>query len=146
MKSNLTDEKLFQLPAGAYWVADPGSIYSPKGYSEFVDRVIGLKEEIRFPRIDSGIFIWSTAYGDGMYELKGPTNGWLLVDSGLLCIAPEELVLKEGKYSLKKLSGLGVRIVMKRSFSIKEIEEGDIEFGAYSVNTSGSDIPDDDED
>ncbi len=133
----------FRLVAGTYWITDPCYVYSPSEWDLLVEKIVksGNPNICEYP--GGNVYIWSTAYGDGIYELKGPIEGDLYVDSGTLAIVPDALVRKWKLTTIKELKKLAVKITTASDFNIIETGEGDVEFGFYSVNTSGSDMPDD---
>jgi hypothetical protein len=135
----------FSLKAGRYWVTDPCYAYPKKEWGDFCNHLHDSPGVFAHGR--RNFFVWSTAYGDGLYELNGPTTGTCGVDAGLLSLIPDALVKtwKAGK-EMKRLEKmkLVVQVEIKDDFSIME-SGGNIEFCGYSLKTDGSDLDEDDE-
>lgn len=131
---------------GAYWICDPCYAYPEADWLSFCDGFDGSAGV--FEHSDESFFVWSTAYGDGMYLVAGPKCGTVGVDSGTLAIIPASLVEKWGateKLKGYEKNGLAVSIRTARNFTINE-EEGNAFFLDYCVDTSGFLDEDDDKD
>lgn len=120
---------------GAYWICDP-CYAMPEDFD-----IVGLAENA--PGVaevgDHRLFIWGTAFGDGIYPVCGPKMGAVGVDSGTLTIIPLDLVREWGaEEKLKEYEkrGIACSIRVARAFEVAE-ENGDVFFGEYCVDTTG---------
>jgi hypothetical protein len=133
-----------KFPRGAYWITDPCYLYPDGEWHSFCRDLHGNGV---YEHSGQPFFVWSTAYGDGMYPVIGPKCGSAGVDSGLLAVIPDDLVREwgesdEAKGLEKRMLACSIRLA--RSFIINE-EKGDIFFGNYCVYTSGFTDDEDDE-
>jgi hypothetical protein len=137
------------FPRGDYWITDPCYLYPKDEWRDFCGQYFTAAGRSGVHEYSGHqFFVWSTAYGDGLYPVVGPNkNGSAGVDSGLLAIIPQILVEKWGEleeaHELEKRL-LACSIRTPRKFEIEE-KGGDVFFLNYFVDTSGFSIEDEED-
>lgn len=93
-----------QLPAGTYFIGDPGHVLSRGLYQQIMDQMFNsrgsmVKKEGLFRVGDAGVVLVGTPNGDGEFE---DTDGYQYgVDSGMIGIVPRSLTagrVKTGRW------------------------------------------------
>lgn len=142
------------LKPGKYWIGDPCYVVPDYQWSPFLEiSEYGGTGETVFEGYT--MFVFSTAYGDGTYQLSNRKTGEDLfacgVDAGMLSIIPLEFVEKfhpqnvlENGVEGSNFKNSGYILEIKEDTIVEEISRGDIVFGDYTLFT-GENIPDEEE-
>lgn len=128
------EEPVFTVPAGDYWLGDPGYVIEDHAWQELISGAYDFGRHLAalFPDGKHMVAL-NTLYGDGIYETNQDSVFDLSVDAGLIGLVPAELVNAKANTSM-----LGARVSLTSPIEVFN-DAGTLHFGEILVYTAPDD-------
>ena len=125
------------------WFGDPCYVVPNELWDSFCGFDSKNQVKVNYKNLPCDFFVWSTAYGDGCFDLKknGDVVAELGVDAGMLSMIPMRLIKQWMKESGEKLGDIGPGYfeggyALQGSFQGQLIvEKGNMSFGDITILT-----------